>query len=261
MTMNDVSYFLRKVRRECLFLLGLLFGSRDYARVVIVTRSRSGSNMLCSFLESHPQAFVWREVFRRPQYFTPGLTNRLINLRYLNRFRVVVFKVFYYHQVPEGFWQQLIADERTRIIHLIRTNYLDTYVSRRQAMESRRWESFGRDGAGTTEGPPVQVEIADMMDFLEANEGFINSFAGKTSGRKNLLTLTFDQMAGDEGRALIAAFLQDRLDPGAFGAARNARQGSSSLETRIANFGEVKRALLASKWRYLLDSPIEQRPG
>ena len=250
--MSSVWYFLREIRREFLFLLGLLFGSRNYVKVAIVTRSRSGSNMLCSFLESHPQAFVWREIFRRPQYFTPQLTYRLISSSYLGRYRVVAFKVFYYHLVPDHFWERLVADERIHIIHLVRPNYLDTYVSRRQAMASQQWESFERDRTRTTESPAIQVDIADLMAFLEENERLITSFASKTQGRKNLLTLTFEQVAGDEGRALIAEFLKGHLDPSGFGASRNTKQGGSRLEQRIINFEDVKQAILASRCRHLL---------
>lgn len=251
---SSAAYFLRKARREWLFFLGLLIGSKTHVKLAIVTRSRSGSNMLCSFLESHPQAFVWREIFRRPQYFTPQLTYRLINSSYLGRYRVVAFKVFYYHRVPDLFWEQLVADERIHIIHLIRPNYLDTYVSRRQAMASQQWESFEREKIRPTESSAIQVDIADLMAFLEENEQLIASFVSKTQGRRNLLTLTFEQVARDEGRALIAEFLKSHLDPSGFGAIRNTKQGASNLEKRIINYEEVKQAILGSRWRHFLDN-------
>ncbi|MGH8249943.1 MAG: hypothetical protein ACREVI_04475 [Steroidobacteraceae bacterium] len=234
------------------FFLGLLFGTRHYSRVVIVTRSRSGSNLLCSFLESHPRAFVWREIFRRPHYFTPKLTQRLVGGRYLRRFRVVAYKVFYYHRVPEDYWERLISDDRIRIIHLIRTNFLETYVSLKQASASRKWESFDTDSSPSPEHSTIHLNIADMMAFLNQNRNLIESFSERSRGRKNLLTLTFDQLASGEAWQLVSSLLEGDLDPSLYGVARNTRQGSSKLRDRISNLAEVEQALEESQWRYLV---------
>jgi hypothetical protein len=251
--MSTLGYYLRKLGRELGFLLGFLFGHRAYLKVVIVTRSRSGSNLLCSLLESHPAAFVWREVFRRPHYLTPALTEYLVNGRYLRRYRAVFYKVFYYHRVPAGFWDRLIVDEEIRIIHLVRRNYLDTFVSQREAAASGRWESFSRGSKPKSTNERLHVKVGELMEFLERCEAEINSFEARIADRRNVLSLTFDQVASAEGLDAIRSFLGGHLDPAQFGRARNVRQASGALEQRISNFAEVHAAIMASRWRHLLD--------
>ncbi len=248
-----MNYLLEKLKREASFLAGTAFGTLDYGRAVVVTRSRSGSNMLCSFLESHPDAFVWREIFRRPHYFTPGLTERIVNLRYLRRVRLVAYKVFYYHRVPDRYWDRLIADDQIRIVHLIRENYLDTYVSQRQAAESSHWERF--HGSATSREPAgrIQVDVADLLAFLVRNESQIAGFASRIAARANVLTLTFDEFAAGNGRERLATFLAPLLDPSRYGDTRNVKQGIGRASDRIANFSDVAEALAGSKWSHLID--------
>lgn len=256
--MNRFTYILSKAKREIRFYLGLVSGSGKYGKVVIVTRSRSGSNLLCSFLESHPEAFVWREVFRRPHYLTPALTHRLISGKYLKRYRAVAFKVFYYHRVPPGFWEHLIADESIHIIHLVRENHLETYVSRLQAVESDHWESFARNGGDSAGEHAINVIIPDLMTFLEDTEKQIESFKRSLYGRSNVLHLTFEQIAGPEGRDKVRGFLAELLSPTGYGTTRNLRQSGLNIKSRIRNYEEVRRAILDSKWRHLLDRPNDR---
>lgn len=247
--MNKFASFLLKAKREATFLLGKLIGWKKYRRVVIVSRSRSGSNMLCSLLESHPDCFMWREVFRSPQYFTPSITRYLIHGRYLRKFKIVGYKVFYYHAVPDNFWEQTIADDTIRIIHLVRNNHLGTFVSLREAKANAKWQTF-KENKNQQPQTKLKVKTDDMVSFITKNEAMINNMNNRLQGRRNVLQLSYEELVEGSGRNKVCEFLQDSLNPRKYGVPENKKQSVGSISERIANIDEVEMTLREFNWTH-----------
>jgi LPS sulfotransferase NodH len=239
--------FIAKVKREVTFLSGKLFGWKKHKRLVIVTRSRSGSNMLCSYLESHPDCFMWREVFRRPQYFNPSLTKFLVHGKYLRKFKLVGYKVFYYHTVPEYYWNEIISDDDIRIIHLVRKNHLRTFISQREATKSTQWETF-KDNHKQPSREKLNVDVEDLISFLKKNETMISNMNTRLASRKNVLQLSYEELIDGMGREQVKDFLADVLNPDGYGTPENKKQSVGKLSDRITNSAEVEAIL--SKFNY-----------
>jgi len=214
-----------------------------------VSRSRSGSNMLCSFLESNPDCFIWREVFRRPQYFTPSITRFLIHGKYLRKFKIVGYKVFYYHIIPENFWEQTMADDNVRIIDLVRKNHLGTYVSQREATANAKWEAFKENGKQQSQ-TKLKVDTDDLQSFLTQNETMINSMNNRLQGRRNVLQLSYEELVDGSGIGKVSNFLQDALNPKNYGVPKNKKQSVGSVSDRIENIDEVEVTLRKFGWEH-----------
>ena len=114
--------------------LYLLPGHEEYARFVIIARSRTGSNMLVSYLSSHPNTNVSGEVFARIRGKSEASTWRNIFCRHRPDIAAVGFKIFYYHPLDSSsrlVWKWIEGDTRMRVIHLTRNNILRTLLSRK----------------------------------------------------------------------------------------------------------------------------------
>lgn len=240
-----------KVERGTAFLLGKLIGWKKYHRLVIVTRSRSGSNMLCSYLESHKECFMWRELFRKPQRLSPSIIHFLTHGRYLQKFKVVGYKVFYYHSVPENFWEETISDDNVKIIHLVRNNYLSTFVSQREATASARWQAF-KENSDRPSRTKLKVDTDDMVSFLKENEKMILDMDRHLEGRSNVLRLSYEELVDGTGRGKVRDFLSDVLNPTGFGEPENKKQSNGQLSDRIENFEEVEEVLRKHNWGHFV---------
>lgn len=115
------------------------FGSYDYKRFIVVTRSRTGSNLLISFLSSHPNVRAQWEIFNKlnGRSYKDILTSAFDKQPYY--IRASGFKIFYYHpedaqdrEYPD-IWQSLRNMKDLKIIHLKRRNILRTLISRKIA--------------------------------------------------------------------------------------------------------------------------------
>jgi len=112
------------------------FGHNNYKKFIVLTRSRTGSNMLISYLDSHPNIHADREVFAR-------LNGRhykdILSKTYGKQPRHVKFagfKIFYYHPMDDDkkeIWDYLINSKEISVIHLKRRNILRTMISRKIA--------------------------------------------------------------------------------------------------------------------------------
>jgi hypothetical protein len=238
-----------KLKREVGFLLGKLIGWEKHQRVVIVSRSRSGSNMLCSFLESHPDCFMWREIFRRPQYFTPNITYFLTGGKYLRKFKVVGYKVFYNHNVPNNYWDEIISDNTIRIIHLVRQNHLSTFVSQREATASAKWQTF-KDSEKHLLQRKLKVDTDDMVSFLTRNEIMISSMNNRLQARRNVLQLSYEELIDGSGKRKVSNFLEGALNPKKYGIPENKKQSYGSVSDRIENIEEVEVTLRKFGWEH-----------
>jgi len=196
---------------------------------------------------------MWREVFRKPQYFTPWITNFMINGNYLVKFKMVGHKVFYYHRVPKDYWENLANDSNTIIIHLVRENYLNTYISQREATASTKWESF--DSVKTEQSTllsKLHINTEDLLAFLDKNQKLIDGMDTLLSGRENVLRITYEEMVKTDGFNRISSFLATYLETTKFGTPINKRQAKLPLEERIANLEEIRAVLANNRWKTLL---------
>ncbi len=152
---------------------GFLPGQSQYRKFVVVTRARTGSNLLISLLNSHPQVDARGEMFREMK--GQSVESRLDRVfrRRPRRIEAVGFKIFYYHPLDDHHsqvWDRLCSMDDLYILHLKRRNVLRTVTSRKLAGSTDIWLDKGRGGS-TKEKPAVRFSAKDLGGSLRTERG------------------------------------------------------------------------------------------
>lgn len=135
---------------------------KNYSRFLVLAHPRSGSSLLITLLRSHGNVVAHGEVFNdsecdlsplsRPDMDHANLIARREKdpIQFINDFvftdfpswkTSVGFKIHYIHAKTANsiVWKYLSQEPSIKIIHLIRSNSLETFVSLQTAMKTNRW--------------------------------------------------------------------------------------------------------------------------
>mgnify|MGYP001053021869 CR=1 FL=1 len=113
-----------------------IIGNNDFKRFIVLSRSRTGSNMLLEFLNSHPRIYIQGEIFSKlnGRNYKNVLNSVFSKQPYY--IKATGFKIFYYHPLDDddsNLWNDLIKMKELYVIHLKRRNILRTLISRKIA--------------------------------------------------------------------------------------------------------------------------------
>lgn len=157
-------------------------------RFVILAAPRTGSNLLCTLLQSHPDVLCHHEIFNPDGIFTAlplratdsgfgGMAERDADpLGFLERVWIngqghksVGFKMTHRQQVEV--FNKVCADPDIHKIVLKRRGALKTYVSYLLAERSGIWEDY-RDIDTITSPEPVTVDYQKLRAAIDFNEQY-----------------------------------------------------------------------------------------
>ena len=258
-----------RLRRTALRLRSIS-GTRDYNRFVIVGIARTGSTMLISSLNAHPQALAFGELFRTPeaigwdiQPYADFASKELLQLyrndpcrfletavfrRWPSGMRAVGFKIFYYHarQPPYSqVWSYLAQRDDILVLHVKRRNVLAQYLSLKLAHDTNMWHGApsGRRGA---QAQPLALDVEGCRKHFV----WVRAAERETDARfaaHRMLQVEYERLAQDQAAELarVQEFLG--LAPRSL-AARTTRQRSAPLSQAIANYEELKAAFADTEW-------------
>ena len=253
-----------RVRKQALDLG--LYGHSDYARFIVLGRSRVGSNLLRGLLNAHPAIEAYGEIFRdsacldwdHTGYFqSPAMRSlvqqnpvRFVGERVLGRYPsgtdAVGFKLFYYHArdgVQASVWPFLQQQKDLKVIHLKRRNLLQTHLSRKRAALSDRWVNTS---AHADDLSAIQLDYdACLEDFVQTRtweEEADRYFAGHPSLEVHYESLAADYRAETHR---IQTFLGVEPHPVAPSTFQQARQPLSAM---IANYTELRARFRGTAW-------------
>lgn len=132
----------KKVNKFILSYLLSPLGGRNYKKFFILTRPRTGSNLLLDYLNSNKGILSRSEVFRN----LCGKDHRKMLNKLFRRYpfyiKAVGFKVFYDHPLDSprtSLWDDLAENESIKVIHLDRENILRSFVSQKIAEKTNIW--------------------------------------------------------------------------------------------------------------------------
>lgn len=229
-------------------------------RFVIFAAPRTGSNFLCSLLNSHAQILCHHGLFNpggihtaldhRPDDLDLGTIEErdLAPAAFLAHVwqrdagkRAVGFK--FNSGEHAGAAELVLQDARVHKILLLRHNRIKTYVSERIADESGLWESYA--GSSRTSAPKVRVETGDLFRHIERNERYYAGLEAllRATGQQWLVThyesLQPEHAGGDTARIVTSLGLEwtPRLTAGSF------KRNPDDLRALIANFEELQAEL------------------
>lgn len=201
---------------------------------VIVSSSRSGSNLLVKYARQVSDAAAFGEIFR-DDYVEMNAFSRLMNRldlpadtadlhrqrltefwelvlwRILERKRWAGAKIFYYHRRGDPLWDRIgLADHR--IIHLCRDSTFDQYVSRLHAFSSGQWKSQ----AGQAGGDPqekVHFDAVDYIEFRATRREDVEATRRRYAGTDTYVEVEYSQLTDHDLMAqLLEQMFGERVD-------------------------------------------------
>jgi LPS sulfotransferase NodH len=235
---------------------GLGSANLDNRTFILLSVARSGSNLLRDYLNQHDSISCFGEVFKKPflkekdwQFFASMDANmeRLhtedlvsfwkVVLRNTNRDRPVIgAKLFYYHREGDEIWKYLAAS-RTPIIHLIREELIDSYLSLKLAEASGVWTQPKNQAQEAAYERPMSIDLADFEKYCVRTQRWIRQ-ARDLFKENPFLEISYSALINDRDKVMAAVY--SFLDlPEQPTSARLARQRSHNREELIVNWQEA----------------------
>lgn len=251
--------------------MGLLPGHSDYARFIILGRSRSGSNLLRGLLNAHPQVMAFGEIFQNKDEISWGLSgypqNRKLQEQFLHEpvallqeqvfrkqskdVRAVGFKIFYYHAQDDDWrpvWDFLQNERSLQVIHIKRINMLRTHLSRKLALETDRWVNV--TGERQT-FQPIMLDYAECLADFEQTQSWQDE-SDRIFADHPLCHISYEGLSADidAEMARVQEFLGVDLLPVT---PETHQQNTQALSDSIANYEELKRQFAGTRWRVFFE--------
>jgi LPS sulfotransferase NodH len=229
---------------------GIAPGHRDYRPFVIVSQARTGSNLLVSLLDSHPQIDARGELLRRLGGVPVGDRLGAIYGRKPRRIRAVGFKCFYYHPLDDRnapIWTHLQGVDQLHVVHLRRRNVLRTLTSRRLAGLTGDWVEHGSiAGTAATAGKPtVRFNGPELREAFEQSEAWAATCEQRFRDHPVLDVLYEELIDTPAVRDEILAFLGVQAQP-----LRTSmqRQNPEPLAQLIEGFDDLRSEFEHTRW-------------
>lgn len=230
-----------------------IFGNKKYNKFIVITRSRTGSNLLISFLNSHPNIMAKGELFRRLEGLTSKKLWDKIFINKPKKMKYIGFKIFYYHPLDcndKAVWDFIKKDQNIRLIHLTRQNMLKTIVSREIADKTNTWSNKSRNNIQIKD-KQVEIDIDYCLNELEITHQFENKTRNEFN-REFFMEITYEDLIRDNQKIMNEVF--DFLDIEETKVKSSyKKQNKEKLEDLIINYKELYNALKRTKWSYLLE--------
>jgi LPS sulfotransferase NodH len=234
----------------------------ELTRFVVLAAGRTGSNMLCNLLHSHPEILCHHELFNVDAiYYALDHRDGSLNLgtfeernrrplEFLARvwqtslsFPCIGFKYGLGHD-PQVL-QAILEDRGVRKIVLQRRNRIKTFVSELLAHKTGQWEVY-RQADLVKDRPRVHVDLAALRRHMARNNEYfhgIDQFL-QTSGQP-CLHVWYEDLFDDAVRLELLRFLGVTASLASL-KITSVKQNATDLRELIGDFGELESALAGS---------------
>lgn len=229
-------------------------GQRRYRRFIILSRSRTGSNLLASYLNSHPQMHANGELLRHLGGTAPRAALSTAFAKEPHAIKAAGFKLFYNHPQDgsvEDLWDALAEMPDLSVLHLKRRNLLRTLVSRRIAATNDVWIETGHRTPPVPSPKQVELSVDGLAEAFHAIRR-AEERADEFFGARPFLKLHYEDLVEDPQAQFrsITDFLgvaprQPRT--------RLRRQNPEPLSQLIVDYDELRRAFAGTEWSAFFD--------
>jgi len=232
-------------------------------RFVILAAPRSGSNLLCTLLNSHPEILCHHEVFNpsgiyyalehRDGSFDLGTLEQRDQapLAFLEKIwsrtqgrRCVGFKMT--RGQNADVLCNVLLDPAVRKIVLKRRNRIKAYISTLIAERSGQWEAYS-DSELVGPGPRIDLDVEKLHEYIRINKSYyagINGFLNSTG--QSSLVVDYENLASAQQGSAILAFLGVG-DPARRLVPRSVKQNPADLRLLISNYDALLGSLVGSE--------------
>lgn len=254
----------------------------ETTKFVILGTQRTGTTLIRTSLDSHPDILCCGEVFnlgRKPyrnddgywkysrsnvyQRIRSGLTPRKVTSEYLQQlyakqpYSAVGFKFMLSHSIAKPYILQILLQHKVKAILVIRRNALKTMISRKVAAASGVYHVSrtlsARSAVQKWSGQKIQLDcdslLTDLRDIV-AEADIWRSLVGQSLELRELVYEEYLQDQDEESRQL-QYFLD--LDPKPLKSDLK-KVNPDKLDQLIINFEEVQRTLQSTEFGEFLDA-------
>ena len=171
----------KNIYRTAKYFIARIFGSENYAPFLVISRSRTGSTLLMTSLNSHSNIicrgerlnFLRRNEKSRKR--NPVAVIKNIYGKQPTYIKAAGFKLFYSHpndgseSEREAIWAQLAAIDNLKIVHLRRENVLRALISKEIAAQSGEYFSTKKSN-GPKSPKRIEFKPEKLHEELDNNE-------------------------------------------------------------------------------------------
>ena len=233
-----------------------LVGSKSYRKFIVLSRSRTGSNMLIQSLNSHPNVAADYEIFAKLN----GRSESDILARAFAKQPFYIqakgFKIFYYHPqdaTDSPVWDMLQGVDGLHVIHLKRRNILHALVSSRVAYTTGIYgvRSEREVQAYQNALPKVRFTAEELERDFSQTRNWEAEGAARFAD-KPCLEVDYEGMASDLSAEFrrITDFLGVAPRPPR---TDFKKQRTRSLWDSVENYQELKERFSATEWAAFFD--------
>lgn len=254
----------KKKRSPYYFLKGKLkkyiarfFGTKNYGKLVILGRQRTGSSLLMRLLHAHPKIDMQSEVFRLLEgkscqsVWEDTFGKKLPWIRYAG------FKLFYNHpddSTDREVWNILAADSAVKIVHIKRKNILRTYVSKLVAVKTGAWNSGQEDHQKNSSDKKVLVDLDHCLKALRTIKRLEEEYDHLKYPQHDYIELFYEDLVEntDEELDRLFAFLALESQQIEKRKVNLKKQNPEKMKNLVINYEELERAIGHSEFADLL---------
>lgn len=215
---------------------------------VIVTRTRCGSTMLQTALDTHPMIHCKGEVFGVG--YMPGTWRVALGDAFSagRSAYAVGFKLMGWQPQVEAdqqpLWAAIRAIPGLRVIHLQRRNMLAAFVSEKLAQQTGHWHSYGKTRSDAPSR--VHVDIDAILAYLKGTEEAYQTHLDDFRHQESILVHYESFLADFDGTCRsVQRFLGVpvmTLQP------RTQKLESRAMKDIVVNHRELLAALCGTRW-------------
>jgi riboflavin biosynthesis pyrimidine reductase/LPS sulfotransferase NodH len=243
----------------------------DPVRFAIVAAPRTGSNMLCTMLNAHPEILCHHEIFnpggihyaldhRDGQFDLGSMAERDRNpAGFLRRVfghrcgrNAVGFKVN--RGQNEMAFHSVLTDLNIRKIILRRRNRVKTFVSELIAEQTGQWESYEFSDFSRP-SPAVEIDANKLCQYLTVTDDYYGGIENLLhSTDQQILQITYEDLSSAREQQRILTFLGVSTSvPALIPITRKRNQ--ADLRSLVSNFDELRSGLTNEELIAQLESP------
>ena len=234
------------------------FGNDDYKRIMVLTRSRTGSNYLLSLLNSHPNIYIQGELLDelKGRDYTKVI-NEIYSKQPLS-VKASGFKMFYCHPFPydelvtKKIMDDFVKMKNLYIIHLKRKNILKTLTSRKIALKQNVWTSRDYKENQSSEQKTINFTREELEKGFEMTRQMEEESDILFKGHQ-IITIYYEDMVDDPEKEVnrILGMLDIKIQPLK---SDLRKQNTEKLPELISNFDDLKESFIDSKWASFFDN-------
>ncbi len=199
-----LKYIATQYRLKKKMVFNLLFPKQtQYTKFIILCSPRTGSTLLHTYLNFHPNIWSYGEILRR---FNDRKNLKQLNLGQLVfkphgvTIRAVGLKIFYdYFQSPDfqSYCDDIVKDTSIKVIHLVRKDKRAQLKSFKKAQLSNKWSGVKEDKSRW----PINLSEGEFKVFetklLDIEKQMVSVFE-----EHRMINLSYEELVNDKQDAL-----------------------------------------------------------